>query len=104
MKGRMYYYKDMFKLKDRDRCRITEKVVVILKKKFSKTMGYPAEEIHARREEVAKDARELVVRVSNGIPPGHVIMYPVIIRSARIYNKEREPWHRKESKSPKKHS
>jgi len=104
MKGRMYYYKDLYERKYRDRAKVTKEVILILRKEFRKKMGYPAEQIIARHGEVAKDARDMVTQVHNSVPPGHVIIYPVVERSARIYKEKRKPWNQRESTSQKKHS
>jgi len=90
-KGKLFYYKDLFKKKDRDKASVTRGVIDRLSRDFQEKMGYPPEEIVARRDEVSKSAKGLVTEVVKSIPPGHVIIYPVIVRQARIYNSERKP-------------
>lgn len=86
MKGRLVFYRDLDK-----KGLLTKVVVSKLISNFTKQMGYPPEEIVARRDETRKEVREMVTRVGKGLPPGHVIIYPVITREARIYRGERIP-------------
>ncbi len=86
MKGRLIFYRDLDK-----KGLLTLAVINKLISNFTKKMGYPPEEIVVRRDEARKEIREIVTRVTRGLPPGHVILYPVIIREARLDHGERIP-------------
>jgi hypothetical protein len=86
MKGDMYFYRELDK-----KGLLTKAVIDTLISTFTKKMGYPPEEIVVRRDEARKEIRGMVTRVSRGLPPGHVILYPVIIRQARRFQDERTP-------------
>jgi len=86
MKGNLVFYRELDK-----KGLLTLDVINTLISNFTKKMGYPPEEIVVRRDEARKEIRGMVTRVSRGLPPGHVILYPVIIRQARRYQDERIP-------------